>query len=96
MVGPGTSPGTHHPCVGHCLELQVENALLTRLSRGAGHRRAVVVGQEKAVAFSSGATMCSDVLITRAAQVCNDFISLLHQGAHWDLQGSMVAQPCST
>lgn len=60
----GASGDTHHPRVGHGLELQGEDPLLPGLSRCAGHGRTVVVGQEKAVALSSCPAQGSDILVT--------------------------------
>lgn len=74
--------------MGHGLELQEEDALLAGLAGGAGRGGAVIVGQEEAVALSSGPAPRGDVLVTRARQVGQDCVALLHHGARGDLENS--------
>lgn len=69
----------------HCLEFQVEDPLLTRLSRGASYRGTVVVGQEETIAFSSCTPESSHVLVSQVREVSHDLVSFFHQGTHRDL-----------
>lgn len=57
--------GAYHPSVSHCLEFQVEDPLLTRLSRGASYRGTVVIGQEESIAFSSCTPESSHILVSQ-------------------------------
>lgn len=87
---PGASGDTYQPGVGHGLELQEEDPLLPGLPGRTGHWCAVIVGQEKAVALSSCPAEGGDVLVTRARQVSQNCVSLLHQSAYRDLQNRTV------
>jgi hypothetical protein len=80
--------GAYHPSVSHCLEFQVEDPLLTRLSRGASYRGTVVVGQEETIAFSSCTPESSHVLVSQVREVSHDLVSFFHQGTHRDLKST--------
>lgn len=77
--------GAYHPSVSHCLEFQVEDPLLTRLSRGASYRGTVVIGQKETIAFSSCTSESCHILVSRVGEVSHNLISFFHQGAHRDL-----------
>lgn len=81
-AGPGDA---HQASVGHRLQLQREDPLLSGLPGGAGEGRAVVVGQEEAVALPSGPAQGGDVLVPRVRQVGHHLVPLLHYRAHGDL-----------
>lgn len=80
--------GAYHPSVSHCLEFQVEDPLLTRLSRGASYRGTVVIGQKETIAFSSCTSESCHILVSRVGEVSHNLISFFHQGAHRDLKST--------
>lgn len=80
----------------HCLQLQVEDPLLTRLSRGASYRGTVVIGQKKAISFSSCTPQCSDILIPWVRQVSHNLTSLFHQGTHGNLKSIIIMKVCTS